>query len=603
MKDKKLEQQIQHSLNAELSGLNTTSWQRDQFFENATGGYKVKRKLSYGLVLAIVLLLAAATAVAVALLSPKEVVEQVAVPMAQENDPDWRVNMEFSAEELETFIRKANEIGIEIDDSHPLMEALRNGDGYDEEEAIMEVCRQAFGGTYSTWTLEERHWFDDMLTEIGFTDGESQPLPGPDDLTEEEARAKMIEAIQAEFNDEMYLHDYGEEMNLADREKFALALDYYPEAKTDGTVWHLEAWPRGEERYDFYTAALDKAGNLLGVVSMTRKESDALEGFLKPSREAEEMMHIAAEGIREKLKKDIPLEDPEKFECLGHALPGTDDVTWDIVFISKTMDWGYCNAQVSEKTGKVKIIRADAGDITADNILDRNRAVYGWYDEWPSEVWAAVAVAAPNLTAETMTGRIVKATPWIAWHEGLLTLEEAEEQAFRRTGVRVGEYNSACLIDSQPNPVWKFRLIEYFGEYRDMVVEIDAVTGEITDLDMYKADHYTLEPPYHMITLHRIWAKLELEENGPLYLARLAVIHKFADLSYDCPEEDSIPIFKETFWTPEIDGNSVTFRCHWSNLPDYRVTLDENGMPTEVAELASSGTEELPAEQMPGYEE
>ena len=118
MKDKKLEQQIQHSLNAELSGLNTTSWQRDQFFENATGGYKVKRKLSYGLVLAIVLLLAAATAVAVALLSPKEVVEQVAVPMAQENDPDWRVNMEFSAEELETFIRKANEIGIEIELDH-----------------------------------------------------------------------------------------------------------------------------------------------------------------------------------------------------------------------------------------------------------------------------------------------------------------------------------------------------------------------------------------------------------------------------------------------------------------------------------------------------
>ena len=196
----------------------------------------------------------------------------------------------------------------------------------------MEVCRQAFGGTYSTWTLKERHWFDDMLTEIGFADGESQPLPGPDDLTEEEARAKMIEAIQTEFNDEMYLHDYGEEMNLADREKFALALDYYPEAKTDGTVWHLEAWPRGEERYDFYTAALDKAGNLLGVVSMTRKESDALEGFLKPSREAEEMMHIAAEGIREKLKKDIPLEDPEKFEWSGLAIPGTDDVTWDIVF-------------------------------------------------------------------------------------------------------------------------------------------------------------------------------------------------------------------------------------------------------------------------------
>ena len=38
MKDNRLEQRIQHSLNAELSGLNTASWQRDQFFENATGG-------------------------------------------------------------------------------------------------------------------------------------------------------------------------------------------------------------------------------------------------------------------------------------------------------------------------------------------------------------------------------------------------------------------------------------------------------------------------------------------------------------------------------------------------------------------------------------
>ena len=64
MKDNRLEQRIQHSLNAELSGLNTTSWQRDQFYENATGGNKVKRKLTYSLVLAIVLLLIAATALA-----------------------------------------------------------------------------------------------------------------------------------------------------------------------------------------------------------------------------------------------------------------------------------------------------------------------------------------------------------------------------------------------------------------------------------------------------------------------------------------------------------------------------------------------------------
>ena len=67
MKDNRLEQRIQHSLNAELSGLNTTSCQRNQFFENATGGTKVKRKLTYSLVLAIVMLLIAATALAAAI--------------------------------------------------------------------------------------------------------------------------------------------------------------------------------------------------------------------------------------------------------------------------------------------------------------------------------------------------------------------------------------------------------------------------------------------------------------------------------------------------------------------------------------------------------
>ena len=62
MKNNRLGQQIQHSLNAELSGLNTTSRQRNQYYENATGGIKVKRKLTYGLVLAIIMLLIAATA-------------------------------------------------------------------------------------------------------------------------------------------------------------------------------------------------------------------------------------------------------------------------------------------------------------------------------------------------------------------------------------------------------------------------------------------------------------------------------------------------------------------------------------------------------------
>ncbi len=60
MSNNKLEQRIRHSLDAELSGLGTTSWQRNQFFENATGGNKVKKKITYSLVLAAVLIIALA---------------------------------------------------------------------------------------------------------------------------------------------------------------------------------------------------------------------------------------------------------------------------------------------------------------------------------------------------------------------------------------------------------------------------------------------------------------------------------------------------------------------------------------------------------------
>ena len=140
MKDKRLEERIQHSLNAELSGLRTTSYQRDQFFENATGGYKVKKKISMAAVLVAALLLITVTALAVALLSPKEVVEQVAVPIAQNND-----QANYSYDELKELISTLNENGITLDEGSRLMQAFSTGHGYWEREAIREICLSAYG--------------------------------------------------------------------------------------------------------------------------------------------------------------------------------------------------------------------------------------------------------------------------------------------------------------------------------------------------------------------------------------------------------------------------------------------------------------------------
>ncbi len=541
MKDKRLEERIRRALDAELSGLRTTSAQRDRLFDHATGGTKVKRKLTYTMALAIVLALLTITALAVALLSPREVVERVAVPMAQNNDKEWRVETDFSPEELAAFIRALGENGFTLDENHQIMEAIRNGEGYDEEEAIMAVCRAAFGGNYDEWTLEQQHWFWNVLAEIGWAWENPVDVPGPDDLPEEEARARLIAAIRAE---------YGEDLPLPDKDRFACHLTYFSVPTDAGETWVLNVNPIvgdavGETAH--YYASLDKAGNVAEVhATVVYRQAGATAGTDRDSAAYSltetEAVHIAAEGVRAQSGRDVPLEDPAKYRYVVHKR--TSPAGWQINFISLTRDWGFCSVTVDDRTHAVEVLSADVLDVTADTLLGRYRAQYGWYDSWDSALWAEVAATAADLPAETMEGRVVKATPWIAWREGLLTRDEAEEKAFRQAGVRMGDVNCVCLIDAEPNPVWKFRILPWDESYQDSIVtEIDAVTGEMTDLDMYKSDYQELEPSFHMITLRRIWSRLEYEENGPLYIAGLAVLHRFSNLSFDMPEVDDLPIF------------------------------------------------------------
>ena len=584
MREELTRKAVHEAIDTTLSGLRENPWLAQQIIERErTGEPVVKKKLSVSLVLAIVLVLIAVTALAVALLSPKEIVEQVAVPMAQGNDPEWRIEMDYSPEELAAFIQACNENGIDLDENHAIMEAIRNGEGYDEEEAIMAVCRVAFGGNYPEWTLAEQHWFQDMMVSIGWAAENHVVLPGPEDLSEEEARKLMLNAIRARF---------GEDLPLEDREQFALRLSYLPDSAE--SAWSLSCQPRAREEGIIYEASLDRSGNVTDVHSVETEPPRTPEerGFVYTLTE-EEAVSLAAEGIRNQTGRDVPFEDPEKYHSVTFRT--TDPMGWRVSFISHTMDWGRCEAHVDDSTHGVTIVSTDVDEITADNILARYRGQYGWYDTWDSSTWAEIAGRAADLPASTMAGRVVKATPWIAWHDGLLTRTEAEEQAFRHSGVHLGDVNCASLIDAQPHPIWKFRLLPWDESYMDsIVVEIDAVTGDMTDLDMYKSDHTDLEPSFHMITLRRIWSHLEMEENGPLYIARLAVLHRFSDMSFDMPELDSLPIFDLRYWKPDVQDHTVRFRSQWLDFPDFEVELDENGMAVRVEELDSSGTEPLP---------
>ena len=137
----------------------------------------------------------------------REVIEQTAVPMAMANDTGAGLNIEFSAEELAGLVRALNEHGIVLEENNALMQAVQNGAGYFEEEVMMEICRQAFGGYYYTWTLEDQDWYEKLLARIGFHETPEIRMPGADNMTYEEAEAFAFRKIREEYGQDLPLED------------------------------------------------------------------------------------------------------------------------------------------------------------------------------------------------------------------------------------------------------------------------------------------------------------------------------------------------------------------------------------------------------------
>ena len=199
MKDKQMKDLFQQTLNAELSGLRTSSLQRDQLYQNAVGGYKVKRKLTVGWVFALVLMLFTVTAVAAVLLTHTEIIEQFAVPMALENDKNDITQETYTNEELAQLIAILSENGITLDEDTRIMKALENGKGYWEEETLMAICREAFGDLFYEWTIEQKYWFETMTVKIGFKEKNPYLIPGEGDMTIPEAMAYAVKLLKDEY--------------------------------------------------------------------------------------------------------------------------------------------------------------------------------------------------------------------------------------------------------------------------------------------------------------------------------------------------------------------------------------------------------------------
>lgn len=179
------------------------------------GGFKVK-KASVGLAIAIVTMLLAVTAVAAALLTPKEVVEETALPLALKNDTE-----NFTREELLTILTVAEENGITL--SEYWYSALEAPQGAPKDELIRSLAAEEFG-SFMYWTIEQQHWFGEILVAIGAWEVNTYVLPSKGELDYCGAYDRVREYILVEH-----------QADVADASRWTTAVEYSFDVNDDGS--------------------------------------------------------------------------------------------------------------------------------------------------------------------------------------------------------------------------------------------------------------------------------------------------------------------------------------------------------------------------------
>lgn len=229
------EMDLKRALNAAVMGCQPSEkWKRQTLLRAGMERPAMRKRLPAAMILALLLLLLTATALAVALLTPREVVEQVAVPAAQSNGQE-----NYTYEELAALMRSLNENGITLDEGSTLMQAFQTGHGYWERDVIEEICRATFGRDNGKWTLEQKHWYGEMMQKIGAWEPNFWLLPEEGELTEKEALALAAKTLRDAYGVELPLES-GAEYQVA--ETFELTwregTDPFPRDGAQWTVWY-----------------------------------------------------------------------------------------------------------------------------------------------------------------------------------------------------------------------------------------------------------------------------------------------------------------------------------------------------------------------------
>lgn len=195
----------------------------------ATKGEKVmKRKISLGLVLALVLMILAVVAVAAMLLSNKDFTSEVLAPIAQETESN-----RWTKAELDEILRFADENHVLLTDD--IRQRLGKAEGEYKEELMRAFVKAELGFYPATWRIEDQAWYDALLVSAGLSDVQTRFVPEGDEIPQDQALAIAIDWIARE---------YGDDVDVTDEARYRRYVEYRQFIDQDGTVaprrWYIE---------------------------------------------------------------------------------------------------------------------------------------------------------------------------------------------------------------------------------------------------------------------------------------------------------------------------------------------------------------------------
>ena len=140
------------------------------------------------------------------------------------------------------------------------------------------------------------------------------------------------------------------------------------------------------------------------------------------------------------------------------------------------------------------------------------------------------------------------------------------------------------LIYAETNPVWKIRMGTFPG---NTLYEVDAMTGEVVDRELYVCQRDDFDHDMKMFTLRRTYMPAALKEFGP---ARIAM-ELTAKSDFDTFSSDETALMNEDYYTvhvaePAADGSiTVTFTSVDGLQPSWRTTILDQGVNAVIEKI------------------